>query len=164
MLRPQDAVSSEYIQDCRMQKDIRETLNLFLFVHLALTSDADRGLSGAGLGRTHHRILFLVDARPGVTVGEIVAQLRVTQQAIQAPLRQLISAGLIRQDSSERDRRLRHLSTTALGRERLAATSKLQYRRIAEALGTNKARRSAFLATMRGMLDEVDRERMYPSG
>jgi DNA-binding MarR family transcriptional regulator len=147
-----------------VEDEVAETLSLFLFVHLALASDADRDLAGAGLGRTHHRILFLVDCQPGITVGEIVTQLRVTQQAIQGPLRELISAGLVRQDSSEKDRRMRHLSTTPRGRQRLAATSKMQYRRISEALGAaHSQRRRAFLAVMRAMLDEHDRERMYPA-
>lgn len=72
-----------------------EALSLILFVHLTMAEDADKRLASAGLNRTHHRILFLVDHKSGVTVGEIVNLLRLSAQAIQPPLRTLIDNQLI---------------------------------------------------------------------
>lgn len=140
-----------------------DALSLILFVHLAIAGDADKGLSSTGLNRTHHRILFLVAHRPGLTVGEIVILLRVSAQAIQAPLRNLLDNGLIAQQSSERDRRRRHLTITEQGRAFLETLSNAQFARIAEA--RRKAGDEAyegFLRVMRAMMDETDREWLFP--
>lgn len=141
-----------------------DALSLILFVHLAIAGDADKGLASTGLNRTHHRILFLVAHKPGVTVGEIVNLLRLSAQAIQAPLRALLDNGLIEQQSSEKDRRKRHLVITERGMTFLDALSSTQFARIAE------ARRKAgdesfegFLRIMRFMTNDADREWLYPS-
>ncbi len=140
-----------------------DALSLILFVHLAIAGDADKGLGSTGLNRTHHRILFLVAHNPGVTVGELVSLLRITAQAIGAPLRTLIDGHLIEQQSSERDRRRRHLIITDEGRKFLDELSRGQFARIAE------ARRKAgdesfdgFLRMMRFMMDEGDRDWLFP--
>jgi DNA-binding MarR family transcriptional regulator len=140
-----------------------ETLTLILFVHLAIAADADKGLLGTGLNRTHHRILFLVAHRPGVTVGEIVTLLRLTPQAVQVYLRTLLDNNLVEQSSSEEDRRRRHLSTTARGKDFLALISRDQYARIASTLGTaGPTNAKSFINLMRDMLDESDRNWLYP--
>lgn len=140
-----------------------DALSLILFVHLAIAGDADKGLGSTGLNRTHHRILFLVAHSPGVTVGELVSLLRITAQAIGAPLRTLIDSHLIEQQSSERDRRRRHLIITDEGRKFLDELSRKQFARIAE------ARRKAgdesfdgFMRMMRCMMDEADRDWLFP--
>lgn len=148
----------------KLQKEgTSEVLCLILFVHLALVTDADKALAATGLNRTHHRILFLVALRPGVTVGEIVVLLRVTAQAIQAPLRTLLDDGLVEQQSSERDRRRRHLTLTDRGEKFLGTLSDAQHSRIEAALGAaGGLRYENFLDVMRGMTDWNDREWLYP--
>ncbi|WP_162849053.1 MarR family winged helix-turn-helix transcriptional regulator [Sphingobium amiense] len=144
--------------------EISEALSLILFVHLAVAADADKALTATGLSRTHHRILFLVALRPGVTVGEIVTLLRVTAQAIQAPLRTLIESGLIEQQSSERDKRRRHLVLSERGQTFLTALADAQYARIAKALDDAGAGPvQGFLSIMQAMMDEHDRQWLYPA-
>ncbi|MBT8472505.1 MAG: MarR family transcriptional regulator [Marinicaulis sp.] len=141
-----------------------DALSLLLFARLALAADADSELASCEFGRTHHRILFLVAHRPGVTIGEIVTLLRLSAQAIQGPLRGLIDAGMIEQQSSERDRRKRHLNATAIGEEFLAEISNGQFERIA-----NARRRAGddsydgFVRFMRALMEKADREWLYPS-
>jgi len=141
-----------------------ETLSLLMFVHLAVAGDGDRKLVSAGLNRTHHRILFLIGHKPGVTVGEISTLLRLTTQAIQPPLRTLIDKDFIEQQSSERDRRKRHLNLTARGVEFLTMLTSGQFSRMAE------ARRRAgddsyegFLRFMRAMTMPEDAAWLYPA-
>lgn len=142
-----------------------DALSLLLFAHLAVAADADRALAATGLNRTHHRILFLIALKPGITVGEIVGLLRVTAQAIQSPLRTLIDDALIQQQSSKRDRRRRNLVLTERGRTFLNTLSGAQYTRIAKAVGSvGKRQRQGFFDVMRGMMDEHDRDWLYPSG
>jgi len=139
-----------------------DALSLVLFVHLAIAADADKRLSPAGLNRTHHRILFLVGHRPGVTVGEIVNLLRVSAQAIQAPLRTLIDNGLIEQQSSERDRRKRHLILSEQGKTFLEELASGQFARIAAArMRAGEESFDGFVRVMRAMMDDEDRDWLF---
>jgi Transcriptional regulators len=141
-----------------------ETLALFLFAHLALASDADKGLAEEQLNRTHHRILFLVDCRPGVTVSELVNLLRVTPQAINSPLRTLIDHGLIRQKESATDRRKRDLFLTEEGEALLATVTEVQFRRISAVFDLADAKvTEGFLSVLRGLMDEADRNWLFPN-
>ena len=56
---------------------------------------------------------------PGITVSALLGVLGVSKQALNAPLRQLVDAGLITTSTSDRDRRskLLDLSTTGLALE-----------------------------------------------
>ncbi|MGD9810515.1 MAG: MarR family winged helix-turn-helix transcriptional regulator [Sphingobium sp.] len=140
-----------------------DALSLVLFVHLAIAADADKQLSPTGLNRTHHRILFLIGHRPGVTVGELFNLLRVSAQAIQAPLRTLIDSGLIEQQSSERDRRKRHLILSAEGQAFLAELASGQFARIAAARKrAGEESFEGFMRVMRMMMDAEDRDWLYP--
>lgn len=140
-----------------------EALSLVLFVHLAVVQDADKELAATGLNRTHHRILFLVAHKPGVTVGEIVNLLRLTAQAIQPPLRALIDKQLITQQSSERDRRKRHLIMTERGTAFLNRLTGGQFARLAEArrrVGDDSY--DGFIRFMRAMTTPPDKAWLYP--
>ena len=141
-----------------------DALSLVLFVHLAFAEDADKGLAPSGLNRTHHRILFLVAHKPGVTVGELVTLLRLSGQAIQPPLRVLIDNNLIEQQSSEQDRRKRHLIITERGMTFLNTLTGRQFARFTEArrrVGDDSF--EGFLRVMRAMTSESDREWLYPT-
>lgn len=141
-----------------------DALSLILFVHIAIAEDADKRLTPNGLNRTHHRILFLIGLRSGVTVGEIVNLLRVSAQAIQAPLRTLIDNGLIEQQSSERDRRKRHLVLSGKGAAFLESLASGQFARIAAARrNAGEESFDGFLRVMRSMLDEQDRDWLFPT-
>jgi DNA-binding MarR family transcriptional regulator len=143
---------------------ICDALSLILFVHLAFAEDSDKRLASASLNRTHHRILFLVAHKPGVTVGEIVNLLRLTGQAVQPPLRALIDNHLVKQQSSERDRRKRHLTITKNGITFLNSLSSGQFARLSDVrrrVGDDSFEQ--FLRVMRAMTTESDREWLYPT-
>lgn len=141
-----------------------DALSLILFVHLAIAEDADKRLIPAGLNRTHHRILFLIGHRPGVTVGEMVTLLRVSAQAIQAPLRSLIDNGLVEQQSSEKDRRRRHLILSEQGATFLQSLASGQFARIAAARKrAGEESFDGFLRVMRSLMDEQDRDWLFPN-
>jgi len=140
-----------------------ETLSLLLFVHLAIIEDANKKLVSAGLNRTHHRILFLVGHKPGVTVGEIATLLRLTTQAIQPPLRVLLDKQFVEQQSSERDRRKRHLILTERGTEFLKMLTSGQLARMVEArrrVGDDGY--EGFIRFMRAMAAPDDSAWLYP--
>jgi DNA-binding MarR family transcriptional regulator len=72
----------------------------------------DRLLATRGYGRVHHRILFVVGRNPGLSVGDLLALLDVTRQAISGPLRRLVVDGLVSAETSSSSRRRKSLVLT----------------------------------------------------
>ncbi len=104
------------------------------FAYRDFTADPDRILSRFGFGRAHHRALYFVSRRPGMTVAELISLLDITKQSLSRVLRQLIDSGHIRQIEGQTDRRQRLLYPTRAGRELVLDLSWPQSRRIDRAL------------------------------
>ena len=102
------------------QVQLREAIELFYFGYRAFTAQPDRILARRGLGRVHHRILYVVGRDPGIAVSALLATLGVSKQALNAPLRRLVEAGLVTARPAAHDRRVRLLRLSAEG-ERLEA-------------------------------------------
>lgn len=94
---------------------LRAAIERFYFAYRAFTEPPDRILEEQGLGRVHHRILYFVGRHPAIAVSELLGILRVSKQALNAPLRRLIELGLVEMVPAEHDRRVRLLSLTAPG-------------------------------------------------
>lgn len=130
-----------------------DAIERLYFAYRAFTEQPDRLLARRGLGRVHHRILYFVGRRPGLAVGELLETLRVTKQALNAPLRQLVEMRLVASSPAPHDRRIRQLALTAAGarlERRLTAT---QLRRLSDAFaasGPDAAR--GWHAVMRAMI------------
>ena len=102
------------------------TLELVFFVHLRMAECADAILAEHGLGRQHHRVLYFMSRKPGISVGELTSVLRVTQQALSRITRELTDRGLIEQRLGLEDRRVRCNHLTAAGKVLLAALEERQ--------------------------------------
>jgi DNA-binding MarR family transcriptional regulator len=109
-------------------------IELLFFAYRDFTADPDRILNGFGFGRAHHRALYFVNRKPGMTVAELLTILGITKQSLSRVLRQLIEAGHIRQIEGQSDRRQRLLFPTRAGRELILELSRPQSRRIDNAL------------------------------
>jgi DNA-binding MarR family transcriptional regulator len=129
-----------------------EAIELMYFAYRAFTEPPDRLLAERGLGRVHHRILYFVGRRAGLSVGELVDTLRVTKQALNAPLRQLMEMGLVNAEVAAHDRRVRRLSLSTEGQRlerRLTATQARQLSKVFDAAGEPAT--EAWRAVMRGL-------------
>jgi len=119
---------------------------------------ADAALDETGYGRAHHRVLHFVDRHPGLTVGELLAILKVTKQGLARVLKTLVDDDLIRSEPGPHDRREKRLSTTREGHDLARHLARLQTARIEAALAAagpdSRATVAAFLA---GLVDEAER-------
>lgn len=97
------------------QEQLRLAIEQFYFGYRAFTALPDRILAQRGLGRVHHRILYFVGRRPGMSVNDLLAALSVSKQALHAPLRQLIEMRLVAMTTAAHDRRVRELALTPEG-------------------------------------------------
>lgn len=120
-------------------EELNAALELFFFGYRSLTARPDRILESRGLQRVHHRILYFVARRPGLSVGDLLAILRVTKQALHAPLRQLQQMHLVDSTSSPDDRRVRQLRLTAQGARLERLLSGTQRRMLERVFGASGA-------------------------
>ena len=111
-----------------------ETIELLFFAYRDFVSDPDAILAKIGYGRAHHRVVYFVSRRPGMTVADLLAILQITKQSLARVLKELIDSGYIRQMAGPADRRQRRLYPTLAGRELALALSEPQSRRIAGAV------------------------------
>ena len=101
--------------DVSREAQLSEALELFFFAYREFTAYPDEVLAARGLQRVHHRTLYFVGRHPGITVNELLRTLGVTKQALNAPLRRLVDAGLVASMPRETDRRVRELRLTESG-------------------------------------------------
>ena len=78
-------------------------------------------------------MLYFVQREPGISIGELTTVLAVSKQAINRPIRELESLGLLAVATDERDRRVRRLTTTTAGAELEARLTGVQAELLAEA-------------------------------
>jgi DNA-binding MarR family transcriptional regulator len=97
------------------QAALNEAWRFMHFALRAVIAEPDRILAARGLTRMHHRVLFFVAHTPGMSVGDLQTTLDVTKQALNAPLRQLQTQGLIELAKADHDARVREIRLTDAG-------------------------------------------------
>jgi DNA-binding MarR family transcriptional regulator len=89
------------------------TLDTYLtLMHRAfreLVRGPDMVLAQSGLGRAHHRALFMIRREGELSVGDLATQLAVTNQALHKTLQPLLKQGLVLVRTDEEDARRRRL-------------------------------------------------------
>jgi DNA-binding MarR family transcriptional regulator len=121
----------------RVQSDdapMYELIELFFFAYRDFVGDADRLLEAYGFGRAHHRILYFVSRRPGLTIAELLEILRITKQSLNRVLRELVDKNFIEARAGVLDRRRRQLYATAEGERLALRLAHVQTGRFASAL------------------------------
>lgn len=111
-----------------------ELIELFFFAYRDFVGDADRLLEAYGFGRAHHRILYFVSRRPGLTIAELLEILRITKQSLNRVLRELVDKNFIESHAGALDRRRRQLYATPEGERLALRLAQVQTRRFASAL------------------------------
>lgn len=96
--------------------DLDNYLGLMHRAFRELVRGPDTILALYGLGRAHHRALFMIRRAGTVTVGELAAHLAVTNQALHKTLQPLLRQGLVLTDIDTSDARRRRLSLSDDGK------------------------------------------------
>jgi DNA-binding MarR family transcriptional regulator len=140
------------------EPEIRRGIELLYFGYSHLTRSIDEGLSAQGLGRAHHRALYFVARKPGLTVSELLALLAITKQSLGRVLGELAERELVETRIGERDRRQRLLRLTAKG-EALEAQlfDALRERMSAAYSSAGQGAVGGFWAVLEGLVPEEER-------
>ena len=119
---------------------------------------ADERLAQMGYGRAHHRVLHFVDRHPDLTVGELLAILKVTKQGVSRVLKQLVDDGLIEVRPGRHDRREKRLTTTAAGHALAREVVDIQSARIRHAIdAAGPGATKTVFAFLAALVDDDDR-------
>lgn len=99
------------------EEQMRLAQDMLFFAYRDFTGAADVILDELGLGRAHHRALHFIGRAPGMTVGDLLAILRITKQSLARVLTALVDQGYVAQLPGRSDRRQRLLSLTKAGQD-----------------------------------------------
>ena len=98
------------------EEQMRHAQDLMFFAYRDFTAAADIILEELGLGRAHHRAIHFIGRQPGITVGDLLAILRITKQSLARVLTTLVEQNLVDSAPGRHDRRQRLLTLTEPGR------------------------------------------------
>ena len=87
------------------EEEVRQGIELLFFAYRDFTAEPDAILTQYGFGRAHHRVIHFVGRHPQMTVGELLAVLRITKQSLSRVLGQLVRQNFILQQPGSHDRR-----------------------------------------------------------
>jgi DNA-binding MarR family transcriptional regulator len=138
---------------------LRRTIELLYFAYRNFTGDADALLSRYGFGRAHHRVVYFVGRRPGITAGELLVTLRITKQSLSPVLGAQMREGFVVQRRDTRDRRRRRLYLTPEAEALERRLTECQAARIAAAFrvaGVEAVR--GFTAVLQAIIDPGEKD------
>jgi DNA-binding MarR family transcriptional regulator len=137
------------------EEQMRQAQDLLFFAYRDFTGAADRLLEEIGLGRAHHRALHFIGRTPGMTVGELLAILRITKQSLARVLSVLVEKGYVSQSRGRSDARQRLLFLTEAGQALERRLFERQRERLASAYReAGGPAVEGFRRVMRGIMDE----------
>ena len=141
------------------EDEIRRGIELLYFGYTSMIRGADAILESQGLGRAHHRALYFIARRPGLSVGELIGLLGITKQSLGRVLTDLNSRELMEQTVGTSDRRQRLLTLTTAGAALEARLFIELERSMARAYGeAGQQAVTGFWAVLMGLVPPADRE------
>jgi len=143
------------------ESEIKRGLELLHFGYNHLHRGADDALAAQGLGRAHHRALYFIARRPGMTVGELLALLGITKQSLGRVLQELTARGLVETKPGREDRRQRLLRLTGAGAALEAALFEALRERLSAAYASaGQEAVTGFWNVLEGLIPASERSRV----
>lgn len=99
----------------RSEEEIRCGMELLFFGYRGFIAGPDAVLERVGLGRAHHRALYFIGRRPGLSVSDLLAILGITKQSLARVLKALQQQDYVAIARGPDDGRRRLLRLTAKG-------------------------------------------------
>ena len=109
--------------------EIRKIIELMFFSYRDFTSGPDKVLEKINFGRAHHRVIYFVGKKKGLTIKELLTILQITKQSLSRVLNQLVKEKYIILSIGE-DRRTKKLSLSNKGAELEKQLSEIQINKI----------------------------------
>lgn len=139
------------------EPELRRGMELLYFGYSQYTRSIDRDLGQMGLGRAHHRALYFIARKPGLTVSDLLSLLAITKQSLGRVLNELGERGLVETRPGERDRRQRLLNLTPEGAKLETELFEAGRQRMSRAYAqAGQQAVSGFWAVLEGLIPEEE--------
>jgi len=124
-----------YLKD----EQIKDFIQLLFYAYRETVADPKKILAKKFFGPAHLRSLNLIERSPGVSLGELMFELRVTKQSLNRVLRDLIRSKMIKQIKDTQDTRKKNLFLDKEGKVFFDVVYNAQKKRIFNALKNSDA-------------------------
>jgi DNA-binding MarR family transcriptional regulator len=147
------------------EPEIRRGVELLYFGYSHMLRSIDESLAEQGLGRAHHRALYFIARKPGLTVSELLGLLAITKQSLGRVLGDLTERELVETNVGETDRRQRLLRLTAQGAALEAALFEALREKLSAAYSSaDREAVGGFWAVLEGLIPPEERARIAALG
>jgi DNA-binding MarR family transcriptional regulator len=119
-----------YLKD----EQIKDFIQLLFYAYRETFSDPKKILTKNSIGPAHLRSLNLIERNPGISLGELMYQLKITKQSISRVLRDLLKSKMIKQIKDKEDTRKKNLFLDKDGKVFFDKIYETQKKRIYNAL------------------------------
>ncbi|MEX6723098.1 MarR family winged helix-turn-helix transcriptional regulator [Parapedomonas caeni] len=137
------------------EAELRRGVELLYFAYRDFTKGPDKLLEQYGFGRAHHRALYFIARRPGLTVSDLLKLLSITKQSLSRVLNDLQAKGYVTSEVGREDKRQRLLSVTEAGAALEREVFEIQRERMIQAYGqAGQQAVTGFWAVLLGLIDQ----------
>ena len=102
-----------YLKD----EQIKDCIKLLFYAYRETFSDPKEILKKNSLGSAHYRTLYLVERNEGISVNELLLQLKITKQSLNRVLKDLKKSKIIKQVKDKADTRRKLLYLDQVGKD-----------------------------------------------
>ena len=119
-----------YLKD----EQIKEFIEKLFLSYRDTFSDSKSILNKYSLGIAHNKVLHILSTYQGITIGELLAKLKITKQSLNRILRDLIKIDVITFKKDSKDTRVKHVYLNEKGEKIFNEIFSIQKKRIYNAL------------------------------
>ena len=119
-----------YLKD----EQIKEFIEKLFLSYRDTFSDSKSILNKYSLGIAHNKVLHILSTYQGITIGELLAKLKITKQSLNRILRDLIKIDVITFKKDSKDTRVKHVYLNEKGEKIFNEIFSMQKKRIYKAL------------------------------
>ena len=113
---------------------IKEFIEKLFLSYRDTFSDSKSILNKYSLGIAHNKVLHILSTYQGITIGELLAKLKITKQSLNRILRDLIKIDVITFKKDSKDTRVKHVYLNEKGEKIFNEIFSMQKKRIYKAL------------------------------
>ncbi len=125
-----------YLKD----EQIKEFIEKLFLSYRDTFSDSKSVLDKYSLGIAHNKVLHILSSYQGITIGELLAKLKITKQSLNRILRDLIKIDVITFKKDSIDTRVKHVYLNEKGKKIFNEIFSVQKKRIYNALLSSSAK------------------------
>ena len=125
-----------YLKD----EQIKEFIEKLFLTYRDTFSDSKSVLNKYSLGIAHNKVLHIVSTYKGITIGELLAKLKITKQSLNRILRDMIKIDVITFKKGSKDTRVKHVYLNEKGEKIFEEIFSKQKKRIYSALLSSSAK------------------------